>query len=278
MELKVVLAITLSVLFFTIINLKSKFFSRELLIVAGFTVFISLAANKDNPDFSLVRILVAIPLCFTGGIAVFFRDEILPRITERSLHLLSLLHGYTVLVNVPVAQTPVMAMMLMAPVVVAHYYAISRRALPASEKIFAYCVQLYFLVCIGYYNLKRMVLYDMPPGVIVQVDVELFVRLFCISGMLFYILIYVLNLLLAVPLPAKCEPDYSRLFIEKMGDAQANPAVTLAITAMAAALFGLNLRYHAIPHSFITEFLVVCVVIGAPHVDAIAARIAGMRS
>ncbi|MGV7927427.1 MAG: hypothetical protein AB2L13_00755 [Spirochaetota bacterium] len=270
MEKLAIIIIMASVAFHTLLNLREKVFTKNMLYLLGWVLFVSLVmANKDNPDFSVNRILVAIPLCFVGGLGTLYKNEILPETNERTLHFVSLIYVYSILSNMSDGFN-IWVIISIIPAAIIVYYATVMRSLRPFEKVMLYCLNIYFLVIISYYNLKRIVLYDLPEEMPVSMDVSFALSIFYISGILFYIIIYIMNLLWAIPLTFGGESnddtearlkEQTTLFIKKVGDRQASPRVTVVSTVFLGVMMLLSIRFNIVPHSFTEIVLLVILVV-----------------
>ena len=270
MEKLIILTVAISVAAHTIINLRTKIFSKQMLQLLGCALFVSLIANKDNPDFSFNKMLLAIPVCFVVGVGALYKNETLPQINERSLHLISLVYLYALIINLPVYGNYLYFALALIPVIVVIYYAIVIRDLKSSEKILLYCLTLCFLIFIEFYNLKNIVTDNLPSDTPTAFNIHFAFSIFFITGILFYIIIYFLNLIWSLPIPAKDESNMemkervksnTSIFIEKVSDDQASPLNTIIITVIMMVFMMMNIAFRFIPNSFITEVFLLTILV-----------------
>jgi hypothetical protein len=263
-EYQIILVIAISVVTYTLINLKGKFFSLKMLVLIGASAFVALGANKNNPTFSVSKFLLAIPVCFTAGVGGLFQNELLPAISIWKLHLISLIYSYCIIINTPL--TAYFNLILIIPVAIVFYYLLLTRPVKYNEKVVLYCINIGMLIIIEYYNLKRIALFELPADRPEDLDLSLILTIFFITGILFYIIIYIMNLFWIIPIPAKDESNkemktrikfQAELFERKVSDKKAPFGVIVLSTAIIFIFLIMNSFYHVVPHNIITDISVI---------------------
>jgi hypothetical protein len=266
-EYQMILVISLSVICYTLLNLRRKFFSLKILGLMGGAIFVALGANKNNPVFSMSKFLLAIPVCFTAGVGGLFRDELLPSISVWKVHLVSLIYAYCIINNTQFEAY--YAILLVLPLVFVYYWLLIHRPLRYGEKVVLYCINISMLVVIEYYNLKRMVLFDFPQDRPGYLDVSFVVNLFFVTGILFYIVIYIMNLLWILPVPAKDESNdemnkrirfQADLFEKKVRDKRISFNGAIGITFVLLCFLVFNSCYHVVPYDYITDLSLIVIL------------------
>ena len=240
-----------------------------MLYILGGVFLTSLAANKYSAEFSLNKVLIAIPLCFVNAIAVVYKREILPEISESTLHIISIIYLYSLFLNTAFYHNVLTLIIALLPVMIVAYYLFTKRVATPSEKLFLYCLNITFLCNISFFNLKRIV-NDISWMSNLTFNFSFATSIFFITGILFYVLIYLINLIWIIPLPAK---DASKkemedrikkqasVFKKKVSDIQAYPSIVLVSSVLIIILMVLSIRFNVIPHSFNETFLLIILVL-----------------
>ncbi len=266
-EYQIILVIAISVITFTLINLKGKFFSLKILALIGASSLLALGVNKHNPTFSISKYLLAIPVCFTAGVGGLFQNELLPAISIWKLHLISLIYSYCIIINTPLSAY--YNIILIIPVTIVFYYLLLSRTIKFSEKVILYCITIGMLIVIEYYNLKRIALFELPVNSPEHLDLSLILAIFFITGILFYIIIYIMNLFLLIPSVAKDESNKEKdaistfqaeLFEKKVSEKRVSFKLIIACTAIIFIFLIINSIYHIVPHNFITDISLIIIL------------------
>lgn len=265
----IIFIVMLSVVFHTVINLREKVFSKDMLYILGLVLLTSLGANKDNPDFSINRILIAIPLCFAGAIAIVYKKEILPEISESTLYIISIIYLYSLIINSSFYESIFLTIIVLLPVCIVSFYLFTDRVAGRAEKLFLYLLNILFLCVISFFNLKRLVL-ELAWRQNFIFDFPLATSIFFITGIMFYLLVYMLNLIWILPIPSKEETNQemkhriyqqASLFTSKFKNIQAYPSIILISSILIILLMTLSIHFKVFPHSYTEAFLLVILIL-----------------
>jgi len=268
-EKLIIFIVMLSVVFHTVLNLREKVFSKDMLYILGLVLLTSLGANKDNPDFSINRILIAIPLGFAGAIAIVYRKEILPEISESSLYIISIIYLYSLIINSSFYTSVFLTIIVLIPVCIVTFYLFTDRVAGRAEKLFLYFLNIMFLCVISFFNLKRLVL-ELSWRQNLVFDFSLATSIFFITGIMFYLLVYMLSLIWMLPIPSKEETNQemkhrihqqASLFTSKFKNIQAYPSIILISSILIILLMTLSIHFKMFPHSYTEAFLLVILIL-----------------
>jgi hypothetical protein len=251
----------ITIVIYSMIHLGKDFFSRKILIVAGMSLLMGFCVFKYD-IFTWNKYLGAVFFSFISGVAAFYSNKILPAISERILHIVSFIYVYQLFINYDSLHL-FMFIALFIPVVIIIYYSISLEKITDKEKVLLYSLFIFILIYVEFYNLKMIALYDFPKDEPHYINIHLILSAIFISGILFYITVYSVNLLQILPIRRKDETDEamrkrleedSLLFISKFSDKQAEPHVTIVLTVLLLGILGINVKYNIIRNSYLTEY------------------------
>jgi hypothetical protein len=213
--------------------------------------------------FTWNKYFAAVSCAFVAGVAAFHSNKILPTISERVVHIIGLIYVYQLLINYN-EMNIVLFLLLLIPFVIIMHYCIDLKKITNKEKIFLYSIFVLILTYIEFYNLKKIALYNFPKNEPTFIDFQLLLSTFFIGGILFYIIIYISNLIQVLPIRRENESaeamrirlkSDSILFISKFKDKQARPINTIIISIIIVFFLILNIKLNIIRNNYITEYL-----------------------
>ncbi len=251
----------ITIVFYSIIHLGKDFFSKKILHVSGMSLLMGFCVFKYD-IFTWNKYLGAVFFSFIAGVAAFYSNKILPAISERILHIVSMIYLYQLLLNYNSTYLFI-SILFFIPVIVILYYSISLEKISRKEKVTLYSLFIFILIYIEFYNLKMIALYEFPKDEPNFINNHLILSAIFISGILFYITIYSVNLLQLLPIRRKDESDEamririkndSILFTSKFSNKQAEPAVTIVLSLILFVLLVINIKYNIIRSSYLTEY------------------------
>ena len=257
-----------TILIYSMIHLGRSFFSKNILIVLGMSFLMGFFVFKYD-YFSWAKYFGAVFFLFIAGISFYYSKQILPAISERILHIISIIYIYQIIINYEPFYY-YLYFFLLIPAIIIIYYSISIKPINIKEKVLLYSVFIYILLYIDFYNLKMLALYNFPQHEPNYIDYNLILSTIFISIILYYITIYIFNLLQVITFRYKNESyeDYksrflkeSSLFIEKFSNKQAKPLHTIVLTILLLVIILLNVIYQYIRSNFITEYLLGFILI-----------------
>ncbi len=262
MNLYLILTFLITVIIYAMLHLGKEFFSKNILIVIGASLLMGTIVFKYDV-FTWTKYFAAVSCAFVAGVAAFHSNKILPTISEQVVHIIGLIYVYQLLINYN-EMNIVLFLLLLIPFVVIMHYCIDLKEITNKEKIFLYSLFVLILTYIEFYNLKMIVLYNFPKNEPKFVDFQLLLSTFFISGILFYIIIYISNLIQVLPIRRENESakamrirlkSDSFLFISKFKDKQAKPVNTIVISIIIVFILILNIKFNIIRNNYITEYL-----------------------
>jgi len=87
-----------TILIYSMIQLGRSFFSKNILIVLGMSFLMGFFVFRYD-YFSWTKYLGAVFFLFIAGISFYYSKQILPAISERILHIISIIYIYQLLIN-----------------------------------------------------------------------------------------------------------------------------------------------------------------------------------
>ncbi len=261
-EKQIGLIMTFSVFFYSVISLRFRLFSKNTIIVVSFSVLISLFPGKYNAVHSINNSFLVFPFALMVGIVFLFQKEILPKVNERVIHIISMIYIYSLFLNLGFMNHEIVDVILLIPVIPVVYSAVVLKKIKKKNKLILYCINIFMLTFIEFFNLKRIVTHDLPEERILNLKFSNVISIFFITGIMFYIIIYLSVLLKALPLPGKAEnsievnkriSQYKDLFSRKLSSNQANPLTTIVITIGILVFYFYNYMTGYIPDYYITD-------------------------
>ncbi|MFW5872415.1 MAG: hypothetical protein ACOCVN_00360 [bacterium] len=216
-------------------------------------------------NFSISYFSLTFTIFYCWIIGIIFREEILPVITERSLHITSLIYLYNVIVLSDGKFQIFLIVISIIPLGAVLYYAIVNYKLSKKIQVYLYYWYLAMLIIIQVLN---FMIFKNQKLVVGWLDVSDFINVFFLSGVFFYIIIYGINAFAVFMADTEDEESIKRmieeqeeLFTSKFSDYQASPIGTIILTLVVVILIILNFNYKIIEPILLGQIILIIALI-----------------
>lgn len=262
--------LSISIVFFSLINLKTYFFFKENLLIFFGTILATLlfqfyASKSFEISIPLTAGLFSFFYC--PLVAIFLNKEILPFINERLLHITAILYTYNVLLYSSGKFQIFLIAISIIPLVSIFYQAIVMDEINPKIKILLYTWYVFMLFII---QILQFSLLEMNEFVTGKLDFHDLSNIFFLSGLYFYICIYVVNLIGIIPYRILEQTEYemkerianqSNIFQKKFGNQQASPFATIILSIFLISIIFINFRLNFTSSRLLIQGLLIIALI-----------------